>query len=211
MSVIQTVANRNRIAAKPEFGIAAQQRGAEKQRTRIENAARRPNSGDRSAGADRPGEPPNAGQHRTDQRSCPAAAPAHSNASEAPSRASNAANPGARIRGSERPATSASIPRECRPRPTRRAQERASRRHRPPRAQLARARRPMPCAASGCSRRCPRRFRRQLSRLVGPRHDPVWAIRPPKRRSRRRYSAMAPSSADRSKSGQLIGTKTSSL
>ena len=42
-------------------------------------------------------------------------------------------------------------------------------------------------------------------------HDPVWVTNPPNRRSRRRYSAIAPSSAARSKSGQLIGTKTSSL
>ena len=33
-------------------------------------------------------------------------------------------------------------------------------------------------------------------------HDPVCAISPPNRRSRRRYSAIAPSSAARSKSGQ---------
>ena len=33
-------------------------------------------------------------------------------------------------------------------------------------------------------------------------HEPVCAISPPKRRSRRRYSAIAPSSVERSKSGQ---------
>src|SRR4249919_601582 len=33
-------------------------------------------------------------------------------------------------------------------------------------------------------------------------HDPVWVTNPPNRRSRRRYSAIAPSSAARSKSGQ---------
>ena len=37
---------------------------------------------------------------------------------------------------------------------------------------------------------------------VGHDHEPVSAISPPNRRSRRRYSAMAPSSVDRSKSGQ---------
>src|SRR5262249_55865415 len=42
-------------------------------------------------------------------------------------------------------------------------------------------------------------------------HEPVCAISPPKRRSRRWYSAIALSSAARSKSGQKIGTKTSSL
>ena len=47
--------------------------------------------------------------------------------------------------------------------------------------------------------------------LVEIAHDPVWAINPPNRRSRRRYSAMTPSSAARSKSGQLIGTNTNSL
>src|SRR3982074_3935648 len=42
-------------------------------------------------------------------------------------------------------------------------------------------------------------------------HDPVFAARPPKRRSRLAYSAIASSSAALSKSGQWIGTKTSSL
>ena len=42
-------------------------------------------------------------------------------------------------------------------------------------------------------------------------HDPVFAARPPKRRSRLAYSAIAPSSAALSKSGQWIGTNTSSL
>ena len=42
-------------------------------------------------------------------------------------------------------------------------------------------------------------------------HDPVFAARPPNRRSRLAYSAMALSSAALSKSGQWIGTKTSSL
>ena len=42
-------------------------------------------------------------------------------------------------------------------------------------------------------------------------HDPVFAARPPKRRSRLAYSAIALSSATLSKSGQWIGTKTSSL
>ena len=90
------------------------------------------------------------------------------------------------------------------PRPRlRRAHRRSSRRHRRSRARPAPAR---------------RRRRRAASRLLGPRegpfrpcavpvvlrqgHDPVCATRPPNRRSRRRYSAMAPSSAARSKSGQ---------
>ena len=42
-------------------------------------------------------------------------------------------------------------------------------------------------------------------------HDPVFAARPPNRRSRLAYSAIAPSSAALSKSGQCIGTNTSSL
>ena len=42
-------------------------------------------------------------------------------------------------------------------------------------------------------------------------HEPVFATRPPKRRSRLAYSAIAPSSAALSKSGQCIGTNTSSL
>ena len=42
-------------------------------------------------------------------------------------------------------------------------------------------------------------------------HDPVFAAKPPKRRSRLAYSAIAPSSAALSKSGQWIGTNTSSL
>ena len=42
-------------------------------------------------------------------------------------------------------------------------------------------------------------------------HDAVFATRPPNRRSRLAYSAIAPSSAALSKSGQWIGTNTSSL
>src|SRR3984885_2405629 len=42
-------------------------------------------------------------------------------------------------------------------------------------------------------------------------HDPVFTAKPPNRRSRLAYSAMAPSSAALSKSGQWTGTKTSSL
>src|SRR5882757_8595850 len=42
-------------------------------------------------------------------------------------------------------------------------------------------------------------------------HDPVFTARPPKRRSRLAYSAIALSSASLSKSGQWIGTNTSSL
>ena len=44
-----------------------------------------------------------------------------------------------------------------------------------------------------------------------PRHEALRAASPPKRRSRVRYSAIAPSSVARSKSGQNTGTNTSSL
>src|SRR6516162_3848360 len=42
-------------------------------------------------------------------------------------------------------------------------------------------------------------------------HDPVFTAKPPNRRSRLAYSAIASSSAALSKSGQWVGTKTSSL
>ena len=59
------------------------------------------------------------------------------------------------------------------------------------------------CAGSGrCCGRNSRAFWRDLRVPRPSRQDPVRAMRPPNRRSRRRYSAIAPSNVARSKSGQ---------
>ena len=85
----------------------------------------------------------------------------------------------------------------------------ASRRHRRSQSRPAPARRPRAMRMHEVARRL--RRRPPPARLRRSRHDPVFAARPPKRRSRLAYSAIAPSSAALSKSGQWIGTNTSSL
>src|SRR6516225_7737725 len=56
-----------------------------------------------------------------------------------------------------------------------------------------------------------RRWSRKRRHSLTFAHDAVFAARPPKRRSRLEYSTMALSKAALSKSGQCIGTNTSSL
>ena len=212
MSVIQTVANRNRSAVRPHCGSRRSIAGAISNARRHRSPRRRPRPSRGSTVASPRGQAAamaSADQHR---RRCTIAAQRRASSEPASTAAQQqAGHPGARTRSIGAPATSDVHSHRMPPAATRTAQRKASRRHRRPRARPAPARRPTPRAASRLLAPRPPVGRRAGRGMRRAGHDPVLATNPPKRRSRRRYSAMAPSSAARSKSGQLIGTKTSSL